>query len=168
MTNSSVSECFWQPTEGVHGMLMGRRKQNCQKFAFQNFQIPVFMSFLHSHMIYMCWKFQTVSTKNGLKHVKMSKVIEICIYYNPETPNSAQNWRFFCPAWPWNLTDDLEKQQDASSMMLQALCIFSQPWVNSKWTYSPETPNLGQNQWFFSRVTLKFDGRPWKTIGHLS
>ena len=33
-------------------------------------------------------------------------------------------------------------------------------------SYSPETPNLGQN--VLSRVTLKFDGWPWKTIGHLS
>ena len=34
--------------------------------------------------------------------------------------------------------------------------------------YSPEMPNLGQNRWYFVRVTLKFDGWPWKTIGHLS
>ena len=27
--------------------------------------------------------------------------------------------------------------------------------------------NSGQNRWFLSRVTLKFDGWPWKTIGHL-
>ena len=31
-----------------------------------------------------------------------------------------------------------------------------------------ETPNLGQIQQFFSRVILKFDGWPWKSIGHLS
>ena len=31
----------------------------------------------------------------------------------------------FCPLWPWNLTDDLEKQYGASSMLLQALCIIS-------------------------------------------
>ena len=29
------------------------------------------------------------------------------------------------------------------------------------WSFSPETPNLGQNRRFFSRVTLKFDGLPW-------
>ena len=29
----------------------------------------------------------------------------------------------FCPVWPWNLTGGLEKQQDTSSMLLQALCI---------------------------------------------
>ena len=106
-------------------------------------------------------------------------------------------------------------------MQLQALCSISYPLVNSNWSYSPETPNLGQirrflepcdleiwwmtlknnrapllcyfklcaafrTHWwiqtgvtvrkrpiwvkfddFQSRVTLKFDGWPWKTIGHL-
>ena len=38
----------------------------------------------------------------------------------------------------------------------------------SNWSYSPETPNLGQNRLFFlSHVTLKFDRWPSKTIGHL-
>ena len=31
----------------------------------------------------------------------------------------------FCPVWPWNLTDDLEKQYEARSMLLQALYIIS-------------------------------------------
>ena len=106
-------------------------------------------------------------------------------------------------------------------MLLQALCIISYPLVNSNWSYSPETPKLGQirrflepcdleiwrmtlqnnrapllcyfklcaafrSHWwiqsgvtvrkrpiwvkfdnFKSRVTLKFEGWPWKTIGHL-
>ena len=30
-------------------------------------------------------------------------------------------------------------------MLLQALCIISYPLVNSNWSYSPETPYLGQN-----------------------
>ena len=33
--------------------------------------------------------------------------------------------------------------------------------------YSPETPNLGQIWRFLEAATLKFDGWPWKTIGHL-
>ena len=56
-----------------------------------------------------------------------------------------------CPIWvkfravrPWNLTVDLEKQQGTSSLLLQALCSISYPLVNSNWSYSPETPNLGQ------------------------
>ena len=37
-----------------------------------------------------------------------------------------------------------------------------------KWSYSPETLNLGQHWWFFlSHVTFKFEGWPWKTTGHL-
>ena len=41
------------------------------------------------------------------------------------------------------------------SMLLQALCIISKPWVNSNWSYSPETPNWGQNRWFFSPCDLE-------------
>ena len=39
--------------------------------------------------------------------------------------------------------------------------------MNSNWSYSPETPNLGQIRWLFSRVNLQFDVWTWKTIGHL-
>ena len=52
-------------------------------------------------------------------------------------------------------------------MLLQALCIIWYPLVDSNWSYSPETPNLGQIRQFYSRVTLKFDRWPSKTIGHL-
>ena len=74
----------------------------------------------------------------------------------------------FCPPWSQNLTNDLEKQQGTSSQLLKALCFISKPSIYSKWSYSPETPNLGQNRRFFlSRVTLKFDEWSWKTTGHL-
>ena len=88
--------------------------------------------------------------------------------YSPETLNSGQNRQFFCPVWPWNLTDDVEKQEGTSPMQLQALCIISWPLVNSNWSYSPETLNPGQNRQFVPRVTLKSDEWPWKTIGHFS
>ena len=39
--------------------------------------------------------------------------------------------------------------------------------MNSNWNYSQETPNLGQIRRFLGPVTLKFDGWPSKTIGHL-
>ena len=73
----------------------------------------------------------------------------------------------FGPVWPGNLTEDLKKQQGTSSILCQAVCIISKPSVNSNWSYSPETLNLGQNWWFLSPVTSKFDGWPWKTIGHI-
>ena len=55
----------------------------------------------------------------------------------------------FCPIWPWHLTDDLEKLEGTSPMLLQALCIISWPSVISSWSFSPETPNLAQNRRFF-------------------
>ena len=40
--------------------------------------------------------------------------------------------------------------------------------MNSNWSYTPETLNSGRNRRFvLSPVNLKFDGWPWKTIGHL-
>ena len=37
----------------------------------------------------------------------------------------GSNSTIFRAMWPWNLMDDLEKQQGTSSMLLQALCIIS-------------------------------------------
>ena len=40
--------------------------------------------------------------------------------------------------------------------------------MKSNLSYNPETLNSGQYLQFLSRVTLKFDRWPWKTIGHLT
>ena len=54
-------------------------------------------------------------------------------------------------------------------MLRQAVCIIFKPsWIPTYWSHSPETSNLGQNRQFLCRVTLKFDGWPWKTIWHFS
>ena len=52
-------------------------------------------------------------------------------------------------------------------MLLQALCIISEPLVNSNWSYSPETPNLSQIRRFLEpcdleiwRMTLKNNRAP--------
>ena len=37
----------------------------------------------------------------------------------------GSNSTIFRAVWPWNLTDDLEKQQGTSTMLLLALCIIS-------------------------------------------
>ena len=54
-----------------------------------------------------------------------------------------------------------------SSILHQALCIISNPSVNSNWSYSPETPNLGQIRQFLEpcdleiqRMTLKNNRAP--------
>ena len=50
-------------------------------------------------------------------------------------------------------------------MLLQALCIISYSLVNSNWSYSPETPNLGQIRRFLEPCDLGI--WPSKPIGHL-
>ena len=40
-------------------------------------------------------------------------------------------------------------------MLLQALCSISYPLVNSNWSYSPETPNLGQIRRFLEPCDLE-------------
>ena len=62
---------------------------------------------------------------------------------------------FFRLVWPRN------------SILCLALCIISKPSMSCKWSDSPETRNLGQNRWILSRVTLKFDRWPCKTIKHI-
>ena len=50
---------------------------------------------------------------------------------------------FFLAMWPWNLTDDLEKQKGSSPKQHKALCIISSSYVNSNWSYGPEMAKLG-------------------------
>ena len=67
----------------------------------------------------------------------------------------GSNATIFWAVWPWNLTDDLQKQKGTYSMLLQALCSISYPLVNSNWSYSPETPNLGQIRRFLEPCDLE-------------
>ena len=58
---------------------------------------------------------------------------------------SGSNSAIFSAVWPWNLTDYLEKQQGTCSKQHQAICIISPSYVNSNWSYSPETVKLGRD-----------------------
>ena len=73
----------------------------------------------------------------------------------------------FQPVWPWNLMDDLEKNK-APLLFYIKLCASFQIhwWIQTgvgvqKRSFRVKIGN------FMSCVTLKFDGWPWKTIGHL-
>ena len=56
---------------------------------------------------------------------------------------SRSNSTTFRAVWPWNLTDDLERQWGTSSKQHQAIRIISSSYLNSNWSYSPETAKLG-------------------------
>ena len=58
---------------------------------------------------------------------------------------TGSNSAIFSAVWPWNLTDDLEKQFGTSPKQHQAICTISSLYVNSNWSYSPETVKLGRD-----------------------
>ena len=71
----------------------------------------------------------------------------------------GSNLMIFLAVGPWNLTDDLEKQQSTSPKQHQALCIISSSYVNSNWSYSPEMAKLGYDLcdlhlWPFAQTSL--------------
>ena len=49
------------------------------------------------------------------------------------------NRRFFSAVWPWNVTDDIEKQQVTSHKDNQAFCIISSQYVTLNLSDGPET-----------------------------
>ena len=65
----------------------------------------------------------------------------------------GSNLTSFRAVWPWNLTDDLEQGKSEGFDSCDRPSNLAQIWSKSSI--------------FLSLVTLKFDGWPWKTIGHL-
>ena len=87
--------------------------------------------------------------------------------YSPETPNLGQIWRFLqrCVLEIWRLTLKNNRAPLLRYFKLWAsfrshLCIQTGVTVRKR-------PIWVKFDDFKSRVTLKFDGWPWKTIGHL-
>ena len=82
---------------------------------------------------------------------------------------NAQFWSnstIFRAVWTWNLMGDLGKHKGTSSMLLRALCVISEPLVNSKWSYSPETTNLGQIR-YLEPCDIAIWRTTLKTIGNI-
>ena len=73
----------------------------------------------------------------------------------------------FCPPKWYRYVKICVLAHGLSPTLRQALCIISNPSVNSNWSYSPEMLNSGQNWWFFVpcdleiwRITLKNNRAP--------
>ena len=87
--------------------------------------------------------------------------------YTPETLNSGRNRQFFVPCDPeiWWMT--LENNR-APLLYYIKLCASFQVhrWIEIEVTVRKRSIWVKISD-FLSCVTLKFDGWPWKTIGHL-
>ena len=87
--------------------------------------------------------------------------------YSPETPNLCQIRRFLepCDLEIWQMTS---KNNRAPLLCYFKLCAaFRTHWWIQTGVTDRKRPIRVKFDDFFSRVTLKFDGSPWKTIGHL-
>ena len=73
----------------------------------------------------------------------------------------------FCHVWPWSLTDDLENNR-APLCCYFKLCttLRSHQWIQT-WVTARTLPIWVKIDDVLSRVTLKFDRRPRKTIWHI-
>ena len=87
--------------------------------------------------------------------------------YCPETLNSGQNQRFIvpCDLEIWRMT---LKNNRTPLLCCFKLCasFHSHRWIQTKITVRKRSIRVKIDD-LLSCVTLKFDGWPWKTIGHL-
>ena len=135
--------CFW-------------RGRYC-KFILAQRGIYVYSAYMHCIVLWRCRYCELIWPSE--EYMKPS--VNSNWSYSPETVNSGQNWRFLLlqfDRWP-------KKKHTAPFLYnFKIMCNIPWPSVNSTWSYRPETPVWFRICDFFA---LKFDGWPWKTIGHL-
>ena len=87
--------------------------------------------------------------------------------YSPETPNLGQMLRFLepCDLEIWWMT--LKNNRAPLLCYFKLGATFHGHWWIQTGVTVRKRPIWVKCYAFFSRVTLKFDGWPWKTIGHL-
>ena len=66
--------------------------------------------------------------------------------HSPETLNLGKKLAVFCPVWPWNLTDDLEKDNRAPILCCFKLCasFHSHPWIQTRVAWHQTSLKLNQ------------------------
>ena len=127
-----------------------------------------FQSHWHIQTEVTVWK-PSIRVKIGVKLCASFQ-----IHWGSQTWVTAWKWSsrvkigdFFCPTWPWKLSYDLENNR-APLLCCFNLCasFHSQWWIQTGVT-ARKRPICFKNTNFFSHVTLKFDGWPWRSIGYL-
>ena len=79
----------------------------------------------------------------------------------------GSKWTIFLAVWPCNLTYDLQKNRAPLLCRVKLCASFNNHWWIQTGVTVRKLLIWVKFDDFFSRVTLKFDGWPWKTIGHL-
>ena len=92
------------------------------------------------------WPWKTIghlfyATSSFMRH--FITIGEFKLMLQSENAQFGSQSKIFRALWPLNLTYDPEKPQGTFPKPHQALCIISSPYMNSNWSYSPETAKLG-------------------------
>ena len=129
---------------------------------------------LHIHMMIRCKhikRFKSNFTKREMTENKM-----LCNKANLRDLIAAtglllkldinRSFVSLCDHEIWRMTS---KNNRAPLLYYVKLCASFQihQWINSNWSFSPETLNSVKIGNFLSRVTLKFNGWQWKSVGNL-
>ena len=117
-------------------------------------------------------KVKEIRTKNGWKQTteitrQIWGIWKLRPAYSPETPNLGQNrWCFVpCDLEIWWMT--LENNRASLLCCFKLCATFHNHWWIQTGVTVRKRPIWVKIDDFLSRVTLKFDVWPWKTIGHL-
>ena len=105
------------------------------------------------------------TTPSLVHHFK--SIGEFKLQLQPRTPNLGQNWQFsvLCDLEIWWMI--LTKNRAPLLCYLKLYKSFqSHWWIQTRLTVRRRSTPL-KIRYIFSLVTLKFDGEPWKIIGHL-
>ena len=135
-----------------------------------NFYCPISQSVIdNTHVSQQIWFDHVCRCYNGMWLIwhACDRTMMLNLSYSPETLNSGQNGRFFVPC-------DLEIwRMTLKNNRAPLLCCFK-PCASlhsHQWTLTGVTvrkrPIWVKIDNVLSRVALKFDRWPWKTIGHL-
>ena len=104
------------------------------------------------------WPWKTIGHLFYATSSFVNHFVAICVFkleLQSGNDQSGSNSTIFRAVWPWNLTDDLEQGKSEGFESCDPPIVRKRPiWVK-----------IGD---VLYRVTLKFDGWPWKTIEHLS
>ena len=130
------------------------------------FQHILFLSFIMFEIFFLCLgpylsdEFQLYWNKANLRDLIAAAGLEILLKLD-------SNWRFLslCDLEIWWMTS---KNYRASLLHYIKLCASSQTprWIQTEVTVREHSIRVKIGD-FLSHVTLKFDGWPWNTIGHL-
>ena len=136
----------------------------------RSIRVKISNFFSHVTLIFYGWPWKIIghlfyATLSFVHHFKVIR--EFKLELQSGNPQFRSKSAIFCPMWPWNLMEDLEKHRVPFLYYIKHCASFqSHGWIKTGVTVRKHSIQVKIDD-FFSHVTLKCHGQPWKMIGHL-